>query len=103
MTTCLLCPSPAVADLLCVPCGAKLWACQKWQHAPKEAARLYKDLLMAEGNTDCGSVEREHAILEMTPGPRRLFMVLHDAALAAHEARNKEFDRRREHEYENGV
>ena len=23
---CLLCPSPAVADCLCVECGAKLWA-----------------------------------------------------------------------------
>jgi hypothetical protein len=23
---CLLCESPAVADCLCVPCGAKLWA-----------------------------------------------------------------------------
>lgn len=26
MTHCLLCPSPAVADALCVPCGARLWA-----------------------------------------------------------------------------
>ena len=28
MSPCLLCPSPAVADELCVPCGAKLWAAE---------------------------------------------------------------------------
>lgn len=28
MTSCLLCPSPAVADLLCVPCGADLFWCR---------------------------------------------------------------------------
>jgi hypothetical protein len=94
--TCLLCPSPAVADLLCVPCGAKLWACQKWQSDPKEASRLYSDLLMAEGNTNCGSAEREHAILEMTPGPRRIFMELYGRELAAHDAKTKEFDRKDE-------
>jgi hypothetical protein len=31
MTTCLLCPSPAVADGLCVDDGARLWAAQTRQ------------------------------------------------------------------------
>lgn len=63
MTACLLCASTAVADSLCVPCGAKLWACQKWQNEPKEASKIYMDLVGAEGNHDCGSVERERALL----------------------------------------
>jgi hypothetical protein len=38
MTTCLLCPSPVVADGLCVPCGAKKWAAGARSSYP-EAAR----------------------------------------------------------------
>jgi hypothetical protein len=35
---CLLCPSPAVADSLCVPCGAKLWAAKEWEKDPEGMA-----------------------------------------------------------------
>lgn len=38
--TCLLCPSPAVADCLCVACGAKLWAAKEWEERPDAAAQL---------------------------------------------------------------
>ena len=34
---CLLCPAIAVADCLCVPCGAKLWACELWRDKPAHA------------------------------------------------------------------
>lgn len=37
--TCLLCPSPAVADGLCVEDGAKLWAADLWLAKP-DAARF---------------------------------------------------------------
>lgn len=36
-TTCLLCPSPAVADGLCVDDGAKKWAAWLWVERPREA------------------------------------------------------------------
>jgi hypothetical protein len=37
MTPCLLCPSPVVADGLCVPCGAKKWAARFWISDPGAA------------------------------------------------------------------
>jgi len=40
---CLLCPAVAVADCLCVPCGAKLAAAKLWEKDPiafKAAVRL---------------------------------------------------------------
>ena len=43
MITCLLCPAAAVADALCVPCGAKLAAAKLWEKNPiafKAAVRL---------------------------------------------------------------
>ena len=43
MITCLLCPAVAVADSLCVPCGAKLAAAKLWEKSPiafKAAVRL---------------------------------------------------------------
>ena len=40
MTPCLLCPSPAVADALCVPCGAKLRAATDWQRDPVDPLKL---------------------------------------------------------------
>jgi hypothetical protein len=33
--TCLLCPSPAVADGLCVEDGARLWAAELWHRRPE--------------------------------------------------------------------
>lgn len=38
MTTCLLCPSPVVADSLCVPCGAKKWAAWMLLNRPSDVA-----------------------------------------------------------------
>lgn len=88
--TCLLCTSPAVADCLCVACGAKLWACELWRDEPKKAAKMFTDLLGAEGTYDTGSVERDTALLEMTPGPRRIFMQLLEAARAKRAAKEGE-------------
>jgi hypothetical protein len=39
--TCLLCPSPAVQDCLCVPCGAKLWAAEVWIDDPMRGHRFF--------------------------------------------------------------
>lgn len=59
MTPCLLCPSPVVADGLCVECAAKLWA-----------ARY---LLDAERN---GTVPREEDVKH--PAQLRAFVYLED-------------------------
>jgi hypothetical protein len=37
VTTCLLCPAPAVADGLCVDDGARLWAATWWTVRPAKA------------------------------------------------------------------
>lgn len=40
MTACLLCPSQAVADGLCVADGARLWAAKRWLAQPISALAL---------------------------------------------------------------
>lgn len=40
MIPCLLCPSPAEQDALCVPCGAKLWAAREWETNAANARAL---------------------------------------------------------------
>lgn len=37
MTPCLLCPSKAVSDGLCVTDGARLWVARQWQSMPAPA------------------------------------------------------------------
>ena len=37
-TICLLCPSPAVADSLCVLDGARLWCALEWEKDPEGMA-----------------------------------------------------------------
>lgn len=37
---CLLCPAPAVADCLCVECGAKAWAARLWLDDPDRGYRF---------------------------------------------------------------
>jgi hypothetical protein len=60
MTTCLLCPSPPIADLLCVPCGAKLWAAR----VRAEPCRLL-DLLPLFEEGQAGD-ERSKALVEIS-------------------------------------
>ena len=61
MITCLLCPSPAVADCLCVVCGAKVWAAQLWEREPITA--LYRSRQVMAGDLpDVGSEERVDAL-----------------------------------------
>lgn len=60
MTTCLLCPSPAVADSLCVPCGARLWAAR----VRAEPCRL-PDLLALFEEGQAGD-ERSKALVEIS-------------------------------------
>jgi hypothetical protein len=87
MTACVLCLSSlAVADLLCVPCGAKLWAA-RYMLMMAEVAEMPAEWQLA----------RAKALRELAdPAGARLFMVFYNAALAAHEARNKELDRKDE-------
>lgn len=44
MTTCLLCSAHAVADFLCVECGAKKWAASLWSLRPTVAQELLDDV-----------------------------------------------------------
>lgn len=80
---CLLCPAIAVADCLCVPCGAKLWA-SRWFVLMSEAANIPEEW----------QTERVKALREIaTPNVARNFMQRLDAARAEHDKKNAEFDR----------
>jgi hypothetical protein len=85
--TCLLCLSAAIADALCVPCGAKLWAAESWAKRP-EYARSYQNAAKA---VDAAPVvvdhsERTKAILTHVRSPieAHVFLVDYHAAMAAH-------------------
>lgn len=67
---CLLCPSPAVADCLCVPCGAKLWAARLWNEDPHAAAECLRTPPPAK--TKWGTIFTEHtmALADMVNGER---------------------------------
>jgi hypothetical protein len=85
VTTCPLCPSPVVADGLCVPCGAKLWAARLWE---KRADVAYYLLVQP---IPCGmqepAPERAKALrLLSTPQAARAFLDKLDAARKAREA-----------------
>ena len=75
---CLLCKSVAVADCLCVECGAKLWAAQFVQliHQPYKEAHE--------------SDERAKALREFCdPNDACAFLRHYDTARATHEAKNR--------------
>jgi hypothetical protein len=77
--TCLLCDLPAVADLLCVPCGAKLWAAEMIAlldvaaQAPKEWQEARAKALQELGG----------------PAGARLFLLLHSIARSNHVAKSQ--------------
>ncbi len=82
---CLLCPSPAVADSLCVSCGAKLWAAEKWRDNPTEAA-LYRAIMIGGGRCTREQLERVQAITERIRNTleAHMFLVDYHSAMAAH-------------------
>jgi hypothetical protein len=76
MTTCLLCPAPAVADGLCVEDGARLWA------AHGRIAGQLGALAVATWNE-----ERVMALIDIqTAEDARAFLDRHEAAKAARAA-----------------
>jgi hypothetical protein len=81
---CLLCDLPAIADCLCVPCGAKLWAV------------LVTDLMHdAAQMPPEWQQERAKAMKEVRHVPTRVdFLARLDAARAARDAKNAAFDRK---------
>lgn len=80
MTACLLCPSPAVADGLCVDDGAKKWAADVRLAPVASVSRRY--LLLWAGGAALGhDAERERALRELsTPESARAFLGRLDAA-----------------------
>jgi hypothetical protein len=95
MTTCLLCPSPAVAELLCVPCGAKLWAARLWVKDP-ETVTMWVTGDIPRNLGKLPDNLRGIALRELSRPTAMDFLAQYDAARATHEARNKEFDRKDE-------
>jgi hypothetical protein len=74
VTTCLLCPSPVVADGLCVPCGARLWAAELWDRDPWNVPSQ-------------SETSRQNAIQELnTPYAARAFLDRLEAARKARAA-----------------
>jgi hypothetical protein len=94
--TCLLCASNAVADLLCVPCGAKLWAANVWIDDPARGYRFVKRRERGERPP----ANPEHQTRREAFGAitnlyqARTFKAEYDAATATHNAKTKEFDRK---------
>jgi len=68
---CLLCESVAVFDRLCVPCGAKLWACELWEKHPTQAHNE-RMLVVERDNSHFAADyhERANALRESIKGPR---------------------------------
>ncbi len=84
--TCLLCPSPAVADALCVPCGAKLWAAKEWLYGAPDT------FLRIAGKLAAGTLapERVAALDCITSGAEAMdFLVSLEAAKALRLAQTK--------------
>lgn len=81
---CILCPSTAVADGLCVPCGAKLWAARLWATRPKTARMCAHDGAMTDADP-----ERVKAIRAMyTMEHAKAFIRCLEAARAKLDAKN---------------
>lgn len=80
MTPCLLCPSPAVADGLCVQHGARKWAADGRLRKPA-MADLIVDLADAGMTPKPGAEPRIAAVRELsTPDAARAFLDRLDAA-----------------------
>jgi hypothetical protein len=82
VNTCLLCPSPAVADGLCADDGARLWAAQLWAKRP-EYARPYagaSQVAVKAGSTDPHDIALDSV---STPDAARAFLDRLEAAKAA--------------------
>jgi hypothetical protein len=87
MTPCLLCPSPVVADGLCVPCGAKLWAAQEIQKDPSVARELGGGRVVSNGPGAPAWQSRLDALWELsTPQAARAFLDKLEAARKARAA-----------------
>lgn len=82
MVTCLLCPSPAVADGLCIECGAKKWWATLATSSPIAAGVVASSAQTNEARRRWP--ERVSAIRELsTPQDARAFLAKLDAARKA--------------------
>lgn len=80
VNTCFLCPSPAVADGLCVSCGAKKWAADLWERDMHEARKRVNGAREGAVRGD----ERELAVCQIDgPHHARAFLSRLDAARKA--------------------
>jgi hypothetical protein len=87
VTTCLLCPSPVVADGLCVPCSARLWMSKLWTCAPQTATWFLassKHTVRANPSHAWERVKASHEI--GTPQAARAFLDKLEAARKARAA-----------------
>lgn len=66
---CLLCPAIAVADCLCVPCGAMVWAAKEWEERPYNANQMTRFDLRK--SLDPAVAERVKALQAMRSGSAR--------------------------------
>lgn len=71
MTHCLLCPSPAVADGLCVPCGAKKWAADLRVNRPIVARMMSSWKPRADALREIATLESAHAFLDKLDAARK--------------------------------
>lgn len=84
MSLCLLCPSPAVADGLCVEDGARPWAADLWMLNPRLARTDVGRLDAGHYNESVASSPRGRALWELcTPDAARAFLDKLDAARKA--------------------
>jgi hypothetical protein len=95
MTTCLLCTSPPIADLLCVPCGAKLWAARLWVK-DSETVAMWVSGDIPRNLGKLPDNPRGFALRELSRPTAMDFLASYERAHATHEARNKELDRKDE-------
>lgn len=89
MTACLLCESEAVADLLCVPCGAKKWAAVQLLRGSNFVRELLGPVPAYSTRKEREGLwkDRETAMRELsTPESARAFLARLEAARKAREA-----------------
>jgi hypothetical protein len=83
--TCLLCPAVAVADLLCVSCGAKLAVAKVHMESEEAASAEY---VAVRDRKSIGSLERYDAWMAIRSDRQA------QAFLAAYNAKAAELDRK---------
>ncbi len=86
---CLLCEAVAVADCLCVACGAKLWAAKLWEKQPLTFAAGVRIAALPFKNEQTEARERTAALRVITT-PREAVEFL--SALEAKRAVRKASD-----------